>query len=138
MNRECRFVSATNDRKRAIFIDEDNREEIWSYINQSPAHRNRFRYLAQIILENIRLPDAYDKEDINKQCKDVTAMKFFKGGSNDRIYCKEVRTPEQCYVVVMAVLNEKKKSQKNKAKENAKIEAVGSYEYSPKLPDKKS
>ena len=79
------------------------------------------------------MPDSYDKEDINQKCKDVTAMKFFKGGSNDRIYCKEIKSEKGRFIVIMAILHEKKKSQKNKAKEISKITAIANYAYAPKL-----
>jgi len=56
-------------------------------------------------------------------------MKFFKGQENDRIYCKEVHTPEGSFIVVAAILHEKKKSQKLTHIEKSIIETVGGYEY---------
>lgn len=61
-------------------------------------------------------------------------MKFFKGGSNDRLYCKEVSSDEGVFVVIASILHEKKKSQKNSNREIIKIENVGSYEYMPVMP----
>jgi len=111
-----------------------NSAEIIEYLNRSPKHRKKFQYIARLILEGIRNTETYDRENINDRCKDVTAMKFFKGNSNDRIYCKEVRSRRGVFVVVAAVLHEKKKSQKNSAREISQIEKVSAYDYSPKPP----
>ena len=131
--RDCDPILVSKNKSRAIFIDRENKEEIKEFLYRSDKHRKKFKYIAELILSNIKNTDVYDKEDINDKCKDVTAMKFFKGGSNDRIYCKEVRSGEGCFVIIMAILHEKKKSQKNKSKENSKIEAIAGYDYSPKL-----
>jgi hypothetical protein len=56
-------------------------------------------------------------------------MKFFKGQSNDRIYCKELTLEDKTFVVVTAELFEKKKTQGVKQKTKNIIEKVGSYEY---------
>jgi hypothetical protein len=58
-----------------------------------------------------------------------TAMKFFKGQENDRIYCKEVRTGDKVMIVIMGALHEKKKTTKNSKREIATIRNVGSYTY---------
>lgn len=76
-----------------------------------------------------RNTEVYDKEDINENCKDVTAMKFFKGQENDRIYCKEISDENGTHIVVTAIVHERKKSKKLSSKEIAQIERVGSYEY---------
>lgn len=132
-SRECDQVLVSKDGSRAIFIDRGNKEEIREFLYRSDKHKKKFQYIAGLLLSNIKNTDVYDKEDINDKCKDITAMKFFKGGSNDRIYCKEVRSGEGCFIVVMAVLHEKKKSQKNTSKEKSKIEAIARYNYSPRL-----
>ena len=129
--RACKPLIASPDGKRAIYIDTVNRAEILEYLNRSAKHRKKFQYIAQLILEGIRNTETYDRENINDRCKDVTAMKFFKGNSNDRIYCKEVRSPHGVFVVVAAVLHKKEKSQKNSAREISQIEKVASYDYSP-------
>jgi len=71
----------------------------------------------------------YDKEDINEHCKDVTAMKFFKGQENARIYCKEMTTSKGTRVVIAAYLHANKKSHKNSEVERTIINKVGGYEY---------
>jgi hypothetical protein len=131
--RDCEQIKVSTDRTRAIFIDLENKKEILEYLRRSDRHRKKFEYIIGLILENIRNTEVYDKEDINDKCKDVTAMKFFKNGSNDRIYCKEVRSGQGCYIVIMGILHEKKKTQKNSAREIARINAIGGYEYLPIL-----
>ena len=53
--------------------------------------------LVELILGGHINRELYDREEINDKCKGVTAMKFFKGQENDRIYCKEQQTKEGIY-----------------------------------------
>ena len=83
----------------------------------------------QLILEGHKNTDLYDKEEINDKCKGVTAMKFFKGQENDRIYCKEQKTDNGIYIIVTAEIYPRKKSNKVSKKEIPIIEKIASYEY---------
>ena len=65
-----------------ICVDVDDWKEIFEYINQDAKHKKKFKYICGIILDGHRNTDIYDKENINDKCKDVTAMKFFKGNDN--------------------------------------------------------
>jgi hypothetical protein len=56
-------------------------------------------------------------------------MKLFKGGDNDRIYCKQISIGNKIFVVIAAELHVKKKTQKNSSKEINIIETVATYEY---------
>jgi hypothetical protein len=78
--------------------------------------------------------ELYDKEDINGKAKHVTAMKFFKGQENDRIYCKEARTPDGLFIIVTAVVYLRKKSQKVSKKEIPIIQKIAQYEYQVETP----
>src|SRR5690606_32480409 len=98
--------------KRAICIDEENQSEIMAYLQSDERHRKKFKFISDIILGGHRNSEVYDKEDINENCKNVTAMKFFKGQDNDRIYCKEIRSDDGIFVVVTAILYKKKKNTK--------------------------
>jgi hypothetical protein len=144
VKRDCELLVYNKDGKRAIFIDTKNKAEILEYLLRSDKHKKKFALIQKHLLEGLRNTDLYDKENINEKCKDVTAMKFFKGGSNDRLYCKEVSTDEGIRIIITSVLHEKKKSQKNSNREITKIETVASYEYVPIMPpeeeqsDKKS
>lgn len=80
-------------------------------------------------MEGHKNTELYDKEEIDESCKNVTAMKFFKGQENDRIYCKEQRTNEGLYIIVTAEIYLKKKSNKVTKKEIPTIKKVASYEY---------
>ena len=119
----------SKDGKRAIYIDKENKDTIVAYLNRDERHKKKFRFIADIILGGFRNPEVYDKEDINDQCKDVTAMKFFKGQENDRIYCKEMSTKDGHFIVVAAILYEKKRSQKLTKEQRTIIEKVGGYQY---------
>ena len=83
----------------------------------------------QLILEGHKNTDLYDKEDINGKCKDVTAMKFFKGQENDRIYCKEQKTKNGIFIIVTAEIFLRKKNDKVTKKEIPIIQKIANYEY---------
>ena len=136
MKRDCELIIVSTSGGRAIFIDTENKEEIMEYLTRTVKHKKKFEYISRHILEGVRNTEIYDKEDINDKCKHVTAIKFFKGGSNDRIYCREVSTDEGVYVVITSILHEKKKTQRNSNREITKIENVGMYEYTPVMPPK--
>lgn len=129
MKRGCKRITGTKDGKRAIYIDTENEAEILAYFRQDPRHHGKWVDIARIILEGHHNPDLYKREAINEDCKHVTAMRFFPGQENDRIYCQEVTTAEGTFVVIAAVLLKRKKNDRNKARENAAIERVASYEY---------
>ena len=95
MKRKAIKISESADHTKAIYVDKQNAEKIYHYINQDKRHKNKFRHITHIILEGLRNTELYDKEDIDKKSKGVTAMKFFKGQENDRIYCKEFPTKKR-------------------------------------------
>lgn len=129
MKRKCKYLIGSKDGKRAIYLDEENSKEIYAYLTQDNRHRKKFKFISDIILEGHKNSSIYDKEDINEHCKDVTAMKFFKGQENDRIYCKEINTSEGSFIVVAAILYEKKKTKKLSQEQIKIIEKVGGYDY---------
>lgn len=111
-----------------MYIDSQNKKEIIDYIQQSERHLKKWRHIVQLLLEGHKNTELYDKEDINNKCKDVTAMKFFKGQENDRIYCKEVNT-QGLFVIVQVELYLKKKGDKVSKKEKPIIKNIATYEY---------
>lgn len=129
MKRKCEHMISSKDGKKAIFIDSENKEEILAYLHKDARHKKKFKYIVNIILNGFKNPEVYDKEDISKKCKDVTAMKFFKGQENDRIYCKEIKTEDGTYIIVTSILHERKKSKGLSVKEKSIINKVGGYEY---------
>ncbi|MDP1844312.1 MAG: hypothetical protein Q8K64_12915 [Sediminibacterium sp.] len=129
MTRKCKYLIGSKDGKRAIYLDEENKAEIWAYLTKDNRHKKKFKFISEIILDGHRNTDVYDKEEINNKCKDVTAMKFFKGQDNDRIYCKEIHSTEGTFIVVAAILYEKKKTTKLNQEQINIIEKVGSYNY---------
>lgn len=127
MKRTCKYI--IGDGKRSIYVDEENAAEIMAYLYQDDRHRKKFVFISDIIFGGHKNPDVYDKETISDKCKDVTAMKFFKGQENDRIYCKEIHTDKGLFVVIMAILYKKKKTTKLNREQKNLIEKVASYTY---------
>ncbi len=129
MKRNCKYLIGSKDGKRAIYLDEENEAEIQAYLNKDCRHKKKFLFISEIILGGHRNTVVYDKEEVNNKCKNVTAMKFFKGQDNDRIYCKEVHSAEGTFIVVAAILYEKKKNTKLNQEQIKIIEKVANYEY---------
>lgn len=129
MKRKCEIISETKDGKRAICIDIANQKQILKFIKQSDRHKKKWQHIVSIILDGHRNTELYDKEEISDKCKGVTAMKFFKGQENARLYCKEQVTENGIFIIVAAELLLRKKSQKVPKKHIPLIEKVGSYEY---------
>jgi hypothetical protein len=129
MKRKCTPIIKSKDGKRAIYIDDENKSSILAYLNQDDRYKKKFQFISEIILGGYKNPEVYDKESINADCKDVTAMKFFKGQENGRIYCKQINTADGVLIIVAAVLHERKKSQKNTQVEKNLIKKVGGYQY---------
>ncbi|MFX0558673.1 hypothetical protein ACOCEA_17885 [Maribacter sp. CXY002] len=129
MIKKAKEIIKSSDGKRIICIDIENWEEIFEYINQDDKHLKKFKYICGVILDGHRNTDVYDKENINSNCKDVTAMKFFKGNDNDRLYCKELTLKDKTFVIIACELFKKKKSQKNNKKNIPIITKVGKAEY---------
>ncbi len=100
-----------------------------AFLEQDQARIKKFRHVRDLILNNQRNTDLYDKEDINEDCKDVTAIKMFKHGQNIRIYCKEFRSNNENFCIVVAELLPKKKDEGAKGKSKLLIKKVSGYEY---------
>lgn len=121
------------DGRRCVALDAVYAADLLEYIMQDERHQEKFDAIVDLLLNGLRNTNLYDKEDINDKCKDVTAMKLFKGRENDRIYCKQGSLPDgsgrKVYVVVAARLHEGKKSQKNTQAEKNLINTVATYQY---------
>ncbi len=133
MIRRCKILARSADGKKAVCIDNKNEKEILSYVNQSERHLKKFRHIVQLILEGHKNTDLYDKENINERSKNVTAMKFFKGQENDRIYCKEQKE-DNVYIIVAVEVYTRKKTQKITKKERPLIEKIANYDYQIEPP----
>jgi len=129
VKRKAKIVRYNESGDIALAIDVENSERIKEYLTRSDQHKKKFQYIVNHIFDRLKNRDIYDKEEISNKAKGVTAMKFFKGGSNDRIYCREMTHGDKTFVVIAAELLEKKKNQKINQKQRNLIEKVGSYEY---------
>jgi len=113
VKRKAFVLQESENGNKAICIDSENAKQLLAFLNKDERHKKKFRYISELILRGIRNTELYDKENVNKKSKHVTAMKFFKGQENARIYCKEQRINNKLFVVICCELLESKKSQSN-------------------------
>lgn len=129
MDRTATIIERSPDGKRCVAVDDELAEEILGFIKANPRIRKKFRYITQLILQGHRTPELYDKEDIEKGCEGVMAMKLLKGAENARIYCREVYVKGKYFVVIACEVIEHKSSQQNSHREKQVIRRVATYEY---------
>lgn len=129
MKKKCIKIRTSPNGRKFICVDSDEAAIILNYINQDNRHKRKFMYITDIILNNLRNPEVYDKEDIDGNCKDVYAMKFFKGQENDRIYCKQQTLENGIFVVITSRLVLKKKKTKLTNEQKQIIRTIATYNY---------
>lgn len=129
MKRTATIIQRSPDGKRCLAVDDELAEEILAFIAANPRIKKKFGYITQLILQGHRTPELYDKEDIEKGCEGVMAMKLLKGAENARIYCREVYVRGRYFVVIACEVIEHKSSQKNSHREKEVIRRVATYEY---------
>jgi hypothetical protein len=103
-------LRSSKDGKKALYIDKKNAGSIFEFLNRKPSFKNKFNLILELILNENRPPrDLYDKENIDKHCANVTAIKLAKGKDNPRIYCQQFsRKDKQVFIIVASELLEKK------------------------------
>ena len=127
MKKIAKIIKSSKDGKRHIAVDTNNADEILKFLTANNLVK-KFELICGVVLLGFRNSDLYDKEDINKRCRHVTAMKF-KGNINARIYCKEINQENRTLIIVAAELLPGKKNQKNRQKEVNLIEKVAGYDF---------
>ena len=115
--------------KITIGIDTVNKEEILAYIRQDEKHKSKFNTIISIISEGLNNRHLYKREKLSAEVKNVTAMRFFPGGDNDRIYCQELSIGG-IKIIVLPELHLSKKERENTQIEIKIIKKVSNYEYS--------
>ncbi len=130
MKRKAELIKVSNDGKKALYLDEENSGEIMAFLKSDSANLKKFNTAVEMILNHQAPRDLYDKENFEKGCEKVTAIKLFKGKKNPRIYCQQFTDGDtERFVIIGIELLEKKKSQKLTSAEKAIIRRVSKYEY---------
>lgn len=132
MKRVAELYKVSKDGTREFYIDTENSKALMTFLREDRANIKKFNYVLELLLEHKHhIPtDIYDKENIEKGCENITAIKLFKGKKNPRIYCQQyTEEGKQVFVIIAAELLEKKKSDKLTSKEKTIIRRVASYQY---------
>ena len=126
--RKCTLIASSLNKKRHVLVDDINSGVLFDYINKDQRHTKKFKFICDLLLGGHSNFQIYSKEEINSKSKGVTAMKFFPGQENDRIYCKEILFPDGILIVIAAELLIGKKQKQLTHREISIIEKVGNYE----------
>jgi isocitrate/isopropylmalate dehydrogenase len=130
VRRKAQLIRISDDGKKAFYLDEENSVEIMSFLRSESANLKKFNTSLDLILNHRAPRDLYDKENFEKGCEHVTAIKLFKGKKNPRIYCQQYTDGEtERFVIIGIELLEKKKSQKLTSVEKSIIRRVSKFEY---------
>lgn len=130
MKRKAELIKISQDGKKAFYLDAENSGEIMAFLKSDPANLKKFQTTLELILNHRAPRDLYDKENFEKGCEQVTAIKLFKGKKNPRIYCQQYSDGDlERFVIIGIELLEKKKSQKLTSTEKSIIRRVSKYEY---------
>lgn len=130
VKRKAELIRISENGQKAFYLDLDNAQDIKAFMQSDPANLKKFNTALELILNHHAPRDLYDKENFEKGCEHVTAIKLFKGKKNPRIYCQQFSDGEtERFVIIGVELLEKKKSQKLTAAEKSIIRRVASYEY---------
>jgi len=116
------------DGKTIIAVDSLTSEEILSYIRQDQRHKDKFKDIASVVLERLNNRHLYRREKISQKIKNVTAMRFFVGQENDRIYCQEMSEGDK-KIVVLGILLLHKTSETLSSRELKEITTLSSFKY---------
>jgi len=121
------------DGRVIIAIDSLNLKEITSYIGQDHRHKDKFIDIANVILEGLNNRHLYKREKISSDINNVTAMRFFVGQENDRIYCQEM-SDESRKIIILGTLHLHKKCDELSQREIKEIKKLSRYEYEIEPP----
>lgn len=130
MNRRATLFRKSDNGKKAIYIDDENTPEIFAWLKEDPKNNKKFLFIVEQLLNGKITRDLYNKENIEKGCEHVTAIKPFRGTKNPRLYCQQfTKDDTKVFIMVVSELLPKKKSQKLTKKEKAIIRRVAAYKY---------
>lgn len=116
------------DLKTIIACDSEKLLEMTQYIGQDQRHKDKWIDIINIILEGKINTHLYKREKLSAAINNVTAMRFFVGQENDRIYCQEMNQGE-VKIIILGFLHLHKDTDELSAEEIKLITTLSSYEY---------
>ena len=122
-------MRSSADGKIVIGIDSINMIEITQYIGQDGRHKEKFKDIINIILGGLSNRYLYRREKIDKHVNNVSAMRFFVGQENDRIYCQETSEGENRKIIILGILHLHKDTDELSAEQIKQITTLSNYQY---------
>ena len=129
--RKAVLYRRSEDGRREVYIDVKNSGHIIRFLEKEPViARKVYLVIQQLTFGYKPARDLYQRENIERGCEHVWAIKPARGRKNPRIYCQQYNLKDrQIFVVVLSELLEKKKTQKPGHRERAIIRRVAGYNY---------
>lgn len=131
MYKKATLIKFSRNCRKAVYIDIENKDVIYAFLKEKRSRSQKFLQIIEMILEENMPPrDLYDKENFEKGCEHITAMKLSKGKENPRIYCQQYSDGDKkIFVIVISELLKHKASQKLTHKEKSIIRKVSKLNY---------
>lgn len=116
--------------KVVIGIDSMTLKEITNYIGQDDRHKDKFKDIVKLVLEGLHNRHLYKREKLSSDINNVTAMRFFVGQENDRIYCQETSYKnKKVKIIILGKLHLHKPNNDLSDYEISLIKELSKYEY---------
>jgi hypothetical protein len=129
MKRKCIILERSLEYNRAIGVDLNAEEDIVKKLMDNVKYRRKLDYVFRKILEQPNMYFDNYKRIILSHNEAITEIRLFPNGDNCRIYYKAITLNSTLHCIVMAVLVEKKKSQKINKVIQQIINRIKTYEY---------
>jgi hypothetical protein len=129
MKRKFVIIERSTLYNRAICVDLKEGDDILKLLRENDKYRKKLTHIFKRILEHPNMYyEGYKRINLGRSSS-VTEMRLFPNGDNCRIYCKEILVGGTEFCIIMAVLLEKKKSQKINKLIQQIIDRIKTYEY---------
>lgn len=123
MKRECFLYISSTKYNKHIYVDKGNAKDIYKIITED---KDKFDRIKNRILETEH--HYYEKYEKIKSYINLTEMRFL-GNPNARIYCKEFKSKDGSFIILMGKAKQYKKSEKIDKVIKGQLKVLQSYEY---------
>lgn len=130
MARLCEIIGNGCDEKKIVCIDTLNKASILTYLKKSPRLLNKCREGLHLLTAGIKNSEILERVHTNDKGEIITGINIFHREKFDTIYCKEQKTLNSIWIVVIAaIVYERNSISKINSNDIPLITKISSYEY---------